>query len=139
MNAKEFFENIRRIDRRIQNLQLLHEHYMDMACRATSRAEATRLSGTSQRSRVADYGVKLVDLERELQQEIEQLYETRRIASAAMNSLSDQRLRDVVELRYFRGYPWDKIARPMGYERRYVWRLNARALQALQERLPLGA
>ena len=139
MNAKDYLENIRRIDKLIRDKQTLHDHYMDMATRATSRMTATRVSGTADHSPVADWGVKLVDLERELKRDIDDLYAFRQIAAAAVNSLSDSRLREVIELRYFRGYEWMRIAREMGFDRSSVWRLNAKALAALQDRLPLGA
>ena len=61
MNARDYLESIRRIDQRIQDKQLLRQHYQEMATRATSRAEALRISGTGNRSRVEIYGLKLAD------------------------------------------------------------------------------
>lgn len=138
MEAKAYLEDLWQIDRRIQDKQALAERYMTMACRATSRASALRCSGTSHRSRVEDYGVKLVDIEREIEQDVERLHTRRRIAREAIGALCSAKERDVLELRYFSGLGWEEIGHRMHYERTQVWRLHARALQNLQPLLPLG-
>ncbi len=138
MEAKAYLEDLWQIDRRIQDKQALAERYMTMACRATSRQDALRCSGTTHKSRVEDYGVKLVDIQREIAQDVERLRTRRRTARAAIDALQSAKERDVLELRYFSGLGWEEIGHRMHYERTQVWRLHARALQNLQPLLPLG-
>ena len=123
VDAKQYFENIRRIDKRIRDKQELYEHYRFIVERARDRADAETLG-------------KLTRLESELKEDIDALCQKREIARSAMRHLQDERLREVVELRFFRGYSWVKIAQDMRYDRSYVWRLNARALTLLEEWLP---
>ena len=127
MNAKQYFENLRRIDKRIRDKQALYEHYQGLTARA-ARAETEQIAAA-----------KLCALQSELETEIAELCEYRETAMSALRKLEDERLREVLELRYLRGYSWEMIAQDMRYDRSYVWRLSQRALEQASQWLPMGA
>ena len=129
MNAKQYFENLRRIDKRIRDQQALYEHYQQMTERAAARAGAS----------ATVVAQKLSSLQSELQSDLAELCEYRQTAMNALRRLEDERLREVLELRYFRGYSWEMIAQDMRYDRSYVWRLSQRALEQAAPWLPIGA
>ena len=137
MDARTYLEELWQIDRRIRDKQELREHYLNMACRASAAPSAAPAARREGDGPVAEYGVKLMDIERELEAEARQMQERSQTARAAIARLHDPRQRDVLELRYFRGMAWEAIAARMHYERTQVWRIHKRALIEVTDYLPI--
>ncbi len=136
MDARAYLEELWQIDRRIRDKQDLREHYRSMACRTPSGLSVGSAIGPAADGPMADYCVRLVDIERELEDDARRLQERCRAAREAIGRLPDPRLRDVLELRYFRGMAWEAIADHMHYERTQVWRMHTRALEQIAPYLP---
>ena len=139
MDAKRYLEEIRQLYDTLQTKEELRKHYMRMACRPMSRHEATRLSGTEERSSVEEYAIKLIQLEQSLERQRAQLRQRKTDARCMMQKLGDQRLYQVLDLRYCRNRSWEEIASVMRYDRSSVWRFHSQALQQLQLQLPFIA
>lgn len=137
MDARSYLEELWQIDRRIRDKQELREHYLNMACRATPSLSGLPSAAQTGDGPVAEYGIKLMDIERELAEDVRRMEERYRVARAAIRRLPDPRHRDVLELRYFRGLQWEDIARRLHYERTQVWRMHVRALEQETEYLPV--
>ena len=63
MDVKEWFRQLPQIEARIRAKRAQVRKYRELAARATSSTEATRISGSSNRSRVEDAVVNICDLE----------------------------------------------------------------------------
>lgn len=131
---KEYFRQLQKIDRRINAKLEQAGRCREMATKATGRMTATRVSGTTARSAMENAIVRLIDLERDIDSEVDQLVDLRREALALINTLEDPRHRSVMEMRYINGWSWDRISNELNYERTWVWRLHGEALQCLQKR-----
>lgn len=127
-DAKQYLRQLTRKDKRINALMERREHYQSMACRGTSSYTAERVSGTGQRSRVEDYAIKLIDLDKEVGREICRYVDLTREIEGMIKQLPDDRHRDILAWRYINGWDWDRIAGAMRYDLRWVFRLHGEAL-----------
>ena len=129
MTAKEYLRQYRYIDRsveakleRIERLRALAER------RTAAYGQSGGGGGRSPDSRM-DVVARLVDAQRELDQEIAQLLDTKAGIEAAIARLPDERMRAMLEMRYLQGRKWDDIAAALGYCRDNVLRLHRAALK----------
>lgn len=127
--AKELFERCRRIDQRINGKVEESKRLRTLAYKATACYSDEPRSGNPAQSRVENGALKLIELEREINADIDALVDSRQKARRIMDDLPDDRYRDILMWRYFSCWNWDKIADGLGYnDRTQVWRLHGRAL-----------
>lgn len=74
---------------------------------------------------------KVVELERELDREIDRQVDERRLLEKAIQGVADERLRLLLEYRYFDQLSWEELAEKMNYCYQHVFRLHKQALQQL--------
>ena len=104
MDVKEWFRQLPQIEARIRAKRAQVRKYRELAARATSSTEATRISGSSNRSRVEDAVVNICDLEAAALEELEDLALYRRDAMAVIRRVPDVRQRDILEMHYVSGW-----------------------------------
>ena len=75
---------------------------------------------------------KIVDLEREVDQEIDKLQEIRRRVQAAIDAVPNGSQRSVLTLRYIHGLKFEEIAVKLTYHYRWVFELHGRGLRAVE-------
>ena len=126
MTAKKWLQQVRGIDRRIDETQERLE-------RMKARLEAGRMSNLSgmPRGAAVDWTVtadKVIDLERRLNAQIREMCQMKQAAMDAIERVEESRLREVLELYYLDGYTWEDVARVMEKDLRWVYRLHGRAL-----------
>lgn len=134
MTAKEYLQSVRQAnadaDRRISRL----EAYREAAAYGTGRREATRISGTPQRSRVEDNVCAMIDYEREhclmarANQAVDQYTDRRDQAAAIIRCIPRAEYREVLYRYYIDGLTWQQVADQMGVGLRTVHRLHGWAL-----------
>ena len=134
MKVKEYLHQLNWMDKRINALLERKERYKDYACRAIGVRNATRLSGTDQRSQVDDYVCKLIDLESDINRLIDEFVDQTRETERIISSLPDYRHRDILTWRYLNGWSWDKIFETMDYAPTRVFELHGYALREFQKR-----
>ena len=130
MTAKEVLEQLSRRDARIEGMRERLQRYRELA--EGQRARLRSLPGGGQRrtSSVEEYVSKIVDLAREVDAQIDEYVDLTRAIEAAIGTIGDRRLQDLLRWRYMSGWRWERISRAMGYEERQVYRLHALALSA---------
>lgn len=133
MDVKEWLRQLPQIELRIRSKEAQVRKYRVMATRATSSVEATRVSGSSNRSRVEDAVVRICDLDADVQKELEELRVYRRDAMAVIMQIPDVRQRAVLEMHYVTGWSLRRIADEMHYQERWVQVLHGLALNAARE------
>jgi NifB/MoaA-like Fe-S oxidoreductase len=127
----EFLGRYKTISRRID--QLLDE-------RAEWRARATKITptlsdmpkGGEQPNKIQMAVEKMTEIEKEVDIEIDAAQTTKSEIMAAIKAVSDETLRNVLELRYISGKKWEQIAVETNYDYRYVLKLHGRALQMVE-------
>ena len=142
MTAKEYLQSVRwaniEADRRVSRL----ERYRDCAGYGTGKREATRISGTSQRSRVEDNVCALVDLERKMQMErgmmadadraVDDYVDRKAEATALIARIPRQLYREVLYHYYIECLSWEQVATVVGRSLRQTHYIHGWALQILE-------
>ena len=82
-------------------------------------------------NRVLDAVQRIIDLETDLNQEIDDMVNLRREIEASINTVTDERLRDILRRRYIDGNRMEQIAADLSLDFRWVQRLHAKAIQKL--------
>lgn len=134
MTAKEYLQSVRQAnadaDRRISRL----EAFREAAAYGTGRREATRISGTPQRSRVEDNVCAMIDYEREHQlmgranDAVDEFVDRRKTACDIIALIPRERYREVLYRYYIDGLTWRQVAEQMGIGIRRVYKLHGWAL-----------
>ncbi len=76
--------------------------------------------------------VKIVDLEREINAEIDELVDLKRDIRELIAQIRKPEYRTLLELRYLGFRTWDAIAEEMGFEPRTIYRFHSNALRVVE-------
>lgn len=136
-DVKEYLREVRHRYQYAQTLCQRAERYREMATRATGRMDALRLSGTSRRSKVEDNVLALMDVHKELKEEVDALMQETKKAEKLIARLKDSKLRTVLHMRYLCGMTWEEIAEKMQYTLRWTHQLHREAIHQLEQKKAL--
>ena len=132
MTAKEYLYELTRINRRID---VAHERLLRLRALAEKTTQGVSSGdgfGGGSADRRYDIVAKIVDMERDLNDDIDRYIDKLREASDLIRRVDCAELRIVLESRYFSGESWAMIADRMGYSVRHVLRKHGQALVALE-------
>lgn len=132
MNAKEFFQRNYYLEQRVNSRLRRLSDLRQLAGQVTSSLGREPVSGSADVHKLDGTIAKIVDMEREINEEIDRLVDTKREAMAVIRQVKhpDQQL--VLELRYLDFKSWSSIAEEMGLSPRWVQTLHERALAAVE-------
>lgn len=130
MTAKEYLQQARGMQLRLEALQERRQRYEDLASGATAHYRSGP-GGTKRVSSVEEYAVKLADLSEEMNLRASIYAETLRQIEAAIDAVSQQNYRDVLRCRYMNGWSWGKIARKLHYSESYLYQIHGLAMRAV--------
>ena len=100
MNAKEFLEQVRYVDRAIDSkLEQVHR-LRNEATKATSLVSDMPRGGSPNLQRLEDTIIKIIDLEHEINRDIDRLVDMKTAARASINQIANPDERLILELRY---------------------------------------
>ena len=128
MNAKEFLEQVRYVDRTINSkLEQLHR-LRDEATKATSLVSDMPHGSSPNLQRLEDTIVKIIDLENEINNDIDWLIDLKKAARLAINAMASPEERLILEMRYLCYKTWTEIAETVGCSESNIYRLHGFAL-----------
>lgn len=129
MNAKEFFQRNYYLDQRVQSRL---SDLKRLSRQVTSSTGREPVSGSADVHKLDGTIAKIVDMEREINEEIDRLVDAKHETMAVIRQVEhpDQQL--VLELRYLDFKSWPAIAEEMGLSPRWVQTLHERALAAVE-------
>lgn len=134
--AKEFFQQIRLIDKQIDMKFEQLERLEALATKVTATMSDTtgKPSGVS---RSMENSVdKIIDLKNELYAEIKKLTDLKRDAYMIIRQLRNEKYRICLESRYLLGKTWEAIACDLGMSYQGVCYLHGKALQEAEKIFP---
>lgn len=132
MNAKEFFQRNYHLEQRVNSRLRRFSDLRQLAGQVTSSLGREPVSGSADVHKLDGTIAKIVDMEREINEEIDRLVDAKREAMAVIRQVEhpDQQL--VLEFRYLDFKSWPSIAEEMGLSPRWVQTLHERALAAVE-------
>ena len=134
-NAKEYLENIRMYDMRIESKLLEVQSLRAMVTKVTPTVKTDVVMSSSPQDRLGDAVAKIIDLEEEIDQEVDAYINLKREVTALLERLENPFHYKVLHQRYFLYHTFERIATDMHYSFRGVCYLHGRALQAFDELL----
>lgn len=111
--ARECLQKLRGMNADIDSLLERRVRYEALATRRTASYSDMPRGGRTESS-VEHYACKLVELDRETNERIDQYVDTRREVEARVDALTDERYRKILLRRYVHWWGWDKIAAELG-------------------------
>ncbi|MDE7233569.1 MAG: DUF1492 domain-containing protein [Ruminiclostridium sp.] len=127
MTAKEFLSQYRTLNAEI-NAKLDEAAQIRALAERVTPSEQCGGSGTVS-DRIGHGAARLVDLEREINQDIDRLVDLQAEIVTMIREVGDYNQRMVLRLRYINGWTWEKIAESLGFSYQWVCVLHGRGLE----------
>ena len=131
MNAKEYLSQAMYIDQRINSKLEQVTRLRENATNCTATLSDMPRPDTPNQQRMADTIGKIVDLEREINEDIDRLVDLKAEARRVINAVSDPDQQLILELRYLCYKPWNEIMTELGYSEPTIYRLHGEALKKI--------
>lgn len=139
MDVKEFFQQIRHIDKQIDVKFERLERLKTLATKVTATMSETS-SKPSGVSRSMENSVdKIILLQEELNADIDRYVDLKRAAGEIIRQIQNEKYRRVLESRYLLGKTWEAIAVDMDMTYQGVCCIHGRALQEAEKFFPESA
>ena len=132
MTAKEYLEQVYRLDQQIQSKQEQINSLNDLATRCTATMTGMPHSPNRGASPMADAVCKIVDLQKAIAVDMEALVDLKAGIIATIKAVANTEYRLILEKRYICEKTWPEIAVEMGYNMRYLHKLHDAALEMVQ-------
>ncbi len=133
MKIKEYLGQAYRIDHRINSkldqISALH----DLATKASSTVNDMPGSPNRNIHKMEDVIVKIIALEEEVNQDIDELVDLKTDITHLIKTLENHEYQIILEQRYLCFKTWEQISVDMGYSIQHTFRLHDKALKALSE------
>lgn len=133
MKIKEYLGQAYRIDHRINSkldqISALH----DLATKASSTVNDMPGSPNRNIHKMEDVIVKIIALEEEANQDIDELVDLKTDITHLIKTLESHEYQIILEQRYLCFKTWEQISVDMGYSIQHTFRLHDKALKALSE------
>lgn len=143
MEAKDFLNQLKRIDETIQNKVAEVEQWKSIALGVTGGGNTVTIKGEEQimervqssgsQQKMADAVCKYVDLEKEIDQHIDALFAKREEVLAVLGQLDKPIQYNVLRKRYVQFKNFGKIAEEMCYSYQYILEVHSDALKNVQK------
>ncbi|AEE92536.1 conserved protein of unknown function [Tepidanaerobacter acetatoxydans Re1] len=132
MNAKEYLSRALWLDQRINNKLEQLETLRTLAMKVGANLTEEKVSGgNNTKSHMESTIVKIVDLEKEINEDIDRLVDIKADIMETISRVDDPISQIILEMRYVNGKGWDEIARGLKYNDRSVFKIHSRALKEI--------
>lgn len=134
MQAKEFMERVKLLDKMIENKQVEIMQWKTMALNTVAHSDGDRVQTSGSKQKMADAVDRYVDLEREASECINKLIESKREVLNIIEQLKPDEY-DVMHKIYIQYYTLKETAYKCGISYSNVTTIHGRALQNIQRML----
>lgn len=128
MTAKEYLSQAFILDKRIQVKERRLEWLKNHASYVSNNLTEVVKSSLSHRSAVEEAVVKIVDLEKEVMNDINKMIELKKEIASVIRSVNNIECETLLEMRYLTFMNWEEIASHLNYSNRYIYHLHRKAL-----------
>lgn len=85
---------------------------------------------------LSDYQQEIERIEERIERERLTKIQNLKAIREKIESLKEQKEKDILTYRYIRGYPWEEVARAMGYDISWVFKVHKRAIAEISHKKP---
>lgn len=131
MTAKEYLSQYKDLNDSI-NAKLEQVGELRRKAQTVSSGSSDGTHSSTPRDRIGEITARIVDLEREINEDIDRSIDLQREIRAAIATVPEVRLRTLLELKYINCLTLEEIAVRMGYCYMQICRLHGKALTAVK-------
>ena len=131
MNAKEFLRQIKKLDKMIENKLIEVQQWKSIANNTVGNMSADRVQTTPNHHKIADAIGMYIDLEREINQDIDKLVETKKEVISVIEQLNATEY-DVLHKIYVQYLTFDEVALACHRTTSWATTVHGRALKHVQ-------
>lgn len=131
MTAKEYLSQYKDLNDSI-NAKLEQVGELRRKAQTVSSGSSDGTHSSTPRDRIGEITARIVDLEREINEDIDRSIDLQREIRAAIATVPEVRLRALLELKYINCLTLEEIAVRMGYCYMQICRLHGKALTAVK-------
>lgn len=132
MTAKEYLNQAHRLDQRIDAKIAQVASLNELATKCTATLTGMPRTPNSGGSTLADTVCKIIDLQEEINRDIDRLVDLKREIMSVIKQVENLEYQTLLEKRYLCFRTWEQIAVDMGYDLRWLYRLQRRALSEVR-------
>ena len=132
MTAKEYLSQAFILDKRIQVKERRLEWLKNHASYVSNNLTEVVKFSLSHRSAVEEAVVKIVDLEKELMNDINKMIELKKEIAYIIRSVNNIECETLLEMRYLTFMNWEEIAAQLNYSNHYIYHLHRKALTLIK-------
>jgi DNA-directed RNA polymerase specialized sigma subunit len=134
MNAKEYLSQALWLDHRINSKLEQLEILRTLAMKVSANLTVEKVSGgNNTKSHIENTIAKIVDLEREINEDIDRLVDIKADIIETINKVDDPFAQIILELRYINGKSWGEVAGEINFDIRTAFRLHGKALKEIEQ------
>ena len=138
MTSKEFLNQAYLLDQRIKSKSEQIQSLNELATKCTAILTGMPRNPNHGSSTMADAVCKIIDLQNEIAADMDRLVQIKKDIVDVIAKVDDVKFRILLEKRYLCGETWEEITMSLYHNRRWVFRLHDKALDAVQEILDSG-
>ena len=132
MTAKEYLNQAYRLDQRINSKIEQVASLNELATKCTSSLTGMPKAPNQATSTMSEAVTKIVDLQAEINRDIDTLVDLKREIVSVIKQVENLEYQTLLEKRYLCFRTWEQIAVDMGYDLRWLYRLQRRALSEVR-------
>ena len=132
MTAKEYLSQAWRLDQEITTKIETLDSLNALATKATQTITGMPHNPSRSRSPMEDVICKIIDLQKEINDDIDRLVDLKKDISDVIKAVEDKELRLILEKRYINNQTWPEISVDLGYKMRYMFKLHDIALEKIK-------
>lgn len=132
MKAKDYLQQISKLDKMIQNKMIEKEQWKDMATSTTASSDGERVQSSGSQQKMADAVCKYVAIEAEINSQIDKLIELKKDVISTIEQLPSTEY-DLLHIVYIQFKSFEEAAEI--YKKTYSWAttVHGRALKHVQD------
>lgn len=131
MNAKDFLRQIRKLDKMIENKLAEVQQWKEIANNTTANLTGERVQSSGNPHKIADAIGRYIDLEREINQCIDDLVAAKKEVISVIEQLNATEY-DVLHKVYVQGFTFDEVAAACKRTTSWATTVHGRAMKHLQ-------
>ena len=134
MKAKEFLQQVKKLDRLIENKLAELQQWKAMATCTTQQLTADKVQTSGNPQKMADAVCKIIEIEAEIDRYVDSLVDTKREVINTLERLNPTEY-DLLHKVYVQYFTFDEVAEKKGKSYSWVTTVHGRALKNIQSML----
>ena len=135
MTVKEYLKQAMYLDALINSKVRQAEHLRSLATKVTTTYSDQGVSSEHDNKRLEKTIAKIIDLEREINDDIDTLIDLKIEITAIISQVTDIKQRLILEKRYLDFESWEQISCDLKYNIRHIRRLHNESIKKISEKM----